>query len=619
MQNTDFPLGATYLGEGRTRFHVWAPHSEKVEVVLESPHERLVPLQRRSPEGYHSGVAENVRPGDTYFYALTGGQKRPDPASRFQPQGVHGPSQVVDAAFAWEDQTWRGLPLNDYILYEIHTGTFTSEGTFEAAIAVLDELKTLGITAVELMPVAQFPGSRNWGYDGAYPYAVQNSYGGPLGLKSFVNACHLRGMAVVLDVVYNHLGPEGNYLREFAPYFTDRYKTPWGSAVNFDGPASDEVRRYFIENALTWVTEFHFDALRLDAVHAIVDSSARPFLEELGVAVHARAQELERKIYVIPESDRNDSRLVRPREKGGLGLDAQWSDDLHHSLHTLLTGEKFGYYEDFGKLGQLAKAFREGYVYSGQYSAYRKHRHGNSSAELEAQQFVVFAQNHDQVGNRMKGDRLSRLVSFPSLKLVAAAVLLSPFLPLLFMGEEYGEEAPFQFFISHGDPALVEATRNGRQEEFAAFRWEGKIPDPQDEATFLHSKLNRSVSAQGEHRALMEFYRELIRLRRALPALARLSKLDLEVTERENEKVLLICRGSGDDRAIIILHFAEQANEVTLLFPAGEWRKELDSEDKRWAGGGSEVPEDVNSDGEVRLALAPRSAFLFTRAQAGRS
>jgi maltooligosyltrehalose trehalohydrolase len=618
MHNSDTLLGATYLGDRRTQFHVWAPHAKRVEVMLASPEERLVSLEKRH-RGYHAGIVENVRPGDAYYYVLDGSKKRPDPASRFQPQGVHGPSQVVDSGFAWEDNDWRGLSLGDYILYEIHIGTFTPEGTFDAAIRILDELQKIGVTAVELMPVAQFPGSRNWGYDGAYPYAAQDSYGGPQGLKRLVNACHRRGMAATLDVVYNHLGPEGNYLRDFGPYFTDRYKTPWGSALNFDGPESDEVRRFFIENALYWVTEFHFDALRLDAVHAIVDPSARPFLEELGVAVHARAEQLGREIYVVPESDRNDSRLVRAREKGGLGLDAQWSDDFHHALHTLLTGEKFGYYQDFGKLSQLAKAFREGYVYCGDYSAYRKRRHGNSSTELAAQQFVVFAQNHDQVGNRMRGERLSRLVSFNSLKLAAATVLLSPFVPLLFMGEEYGEEAPFPYFISHGDPALVEATRKGRREEFAAFNWQGEIPDPQDEATFLRAKLNRKLSAQGRHRALLEYHKELIHLHRALPALARRGRRDLEVAEWEEEKVLLLRRWNGDHQAIVILNFAERANDLMLPFPAGAWRKELDSEDKRWDGEGSEVADAVNSSGEVRLILPARSALLFTRAEEGRN
>ena len=316
------------------------------------------------------------------------------------------------------------------MLYELHVGTFTAQGTFDAIVPHLDELKDLGITSIELMPVAQFPGDRNWGYDGVYPFAVQNSYGGPEGLKRLVNACHQRGLAVTLDLVYNHLGPEGNYLQDFGPYFTDRYRTPWGSAINFDGPESDEVRRFFIENALYWVTEFRVDALRLDAVHGIFDFSALHFLQELAAAVHEQAEQLNRRIYVIAESDLNDVRIVRSPELGGYGLDAQWNDDFHHALHTLLTGERTGYYEDFGRIQDLAKAFAEGFVYSGAYSPARRRRHGNSSKDLAAPRFVVFAQNHDQVGNR---HRLSALVSFEWLKLAAAVVLLSPFIPLLFI------------------------------------------------------------------------------------------------------------------------------------------------------------------------------------------
>jgi maltooligosyltrehalose trehalohydrolase len=358
-------------------------------------------------------------------------------------------------------------------------GTFTPEGTFEAIIPHLDELRELGITAVELMPVAQFPGTRNWGYDGVYPFAVQNSYGGPEGLKRLVNACHGRGIAVVLDVVYNHLGPEGNYLWDFGPYFTDRYKTPWGSAINFDGPHSDPVRRLFIENALYWVTEFRMDGLRIDAVHGILDFSAYPFLEELASAVHEKAERLNRRVYVIAESDLNDTRVIRSRELGGYGLDAQWNDDFHHALHTLLTEDQTGYYQDFGRLGDLVKAFREGFVCSGQYSSYRRRRHGNSSRDIPAGCFVVFAQNHDQVGNRMRGERLSQLVCRERMKLAAGVVFLSPFIPLLFMGEEYGETAPFPYFISHSDADLVEAVRRGRREEFAAFGWSQEPPDPQ--------------------------------------------------------------------------------------------------------------------------------------------
>jgi len=605
-------LGATYQGEGRCSFQVWAPLTRAVEVRILAPEQGCIALQR-GERGYHQAVAEGTSPGSLYVYRLDGAVERPDPASRFQPQGVHGPSQVVDSEFEWADSSWFGLPLRDYLIYELHVGTFTREGAFEAVIPRLEELKSLGITALELMPVGQFPGGRNWGYDCAYPFAVQNSYGGPDGLKRLVNACHRRGLAVVLDVVYNHLGAEGNYLSEFGPYFTDRYRSPWGQAVNFDGPYSDEVRRYFIENALRWVTEFHVDALRIDAVHAIPDFSAKPFLHELAEAVHEQANRLNRRIYLIAESDLNDTRLIRPPEMGGFGLDAQWNDDFHHALHTLLTGERTGYYEDFGQVQHLAKAFREGFVYSGGYSAYRRRRHGISSLSIPARRLVVFAQNHDQVGNRPRGERLSRLVPFEALKLAAGVVLLSPFVPLLFMGEEYGETAPLEYFVSHSDPALIEAVRRGRREEFSFLRWQGEPSDPQDEATFLRCKLDHELRWQGHHRVLLEFHRELIRLRREIPAFRALSKAHLDVHGLEREKVLLLRRWTGSHEATGIFHFGTNRNVTSVPLPVGRWRKIVDSADHCWRGPGPTVPEEVLSDGSLSLALCPLAFVVFLR------
>ena len=610
--NLELSPGATYLGEGRCQFRVWAPSLEKVELHIVSPGERTIPLDKEE-HGYHYVIAEGVNPGDRYLYRLNGQKERPDPASRYQPEGVHGASQVVDPDFPWEDDPWFGLPLRDYLIYELHVGTFTAEGTFEAIIPHLDELRALGITAVELMPVAQFPGGRNWGYDGVYPFGVQNSYGGPEGLKRLVNVCHRRGVAVVLDVVYNHLGPEGNYLCDFGPYFTDRYKSLWGSAINFDGPHSDAVRRFFIENALYWVREFHMDALRIDAVHAILDFSAHPFLEELAAAVHDEAERLNRRVYLIAESALNDTRVIRSRELGGYGLDAQWNDDFHHALHTLLTNDQTGYYQDFGHLGDLATAFREGFVYSGQYSSYRRRRHGNSSRDIPAHRLVVFAQNHDQVGNRIHGERLSEVVCLERVKLAAGAVLLSPFMPLLFMGEEYGETAPFPYFISHSDQALIEAVRRGRKEEFAAFGWADEPPDPQDEATFLRAKLNHELRREGHHRILLEFHRELIELRKKLPALARLSKEDMDVLGYGGEEVLVIRRWTAADEATVVFHFDEAPASITIPLPEGRWTKRLDSADNRWQGPGSQVPSEVISDGEVGVTLAPHSFVLLVK------
>ncbi len=607
-----FGLGAVCLGNDRCGFTVWAPLAREVEAHLVEPTERLYPLAP-GDRGYHHAVAEGVPPGSRYLFRLDGLSEYPDPASRFQPAGVHGPSQVVGSGFPWDDDGWSGIPLQDYIIYELHVGTYTDEGSFDSVVPHLDGMKELGVTAVELMPVAQFPGSRNWGYDGAYPFAVQHSYGGPEGLKRLVNACHCRGLAVVLDVVYNHLGPEGNYLGKFAPYFTERYRTPWGPAVNFDGPDSDEVRRFFIENALYWITEFHVDALRLDAVHAILDHSPRTFLEELAAAVHERARSLERQVHLFAESADNDRRLVNPPELGGYGLDAQWNDDFHHSLHVLLTGETTGYYQDYGRLSHLVKALGEGFVYSGEYSPFRRRQHGSSSRHIPAHRFVVSAQNHDQVGNRMMGERLAALVSHEALKVAAGLVVLSPYIPLLFMGEEYGETAPFLYFVDHSDAALVDQVRRGRKGEFAAFGWPGEPPDPQDEATFRASRLRRHLRSRGRHRSLLRFYSELLRLRRSTPALSCLSKDTLAVEGHEESGVVLVRRWSGDDEAAAAFNLGEAPATAGLSLPQGNWRRILDSAEAQWDGPGSQVPAVLASDGRAQLTLEPLSVVLLAR------
>jgi maltooligosyltrehalose trehalohydrolase len=564
----------------------------------------------KEDRGYFSGTVDGAREGDRYLYVLDDGTEKPDPASMFQPDGVHGSSQIVDQGkFSWSDGGWRGRALDEYIIYELHVGTFTGEGTFEAAITMLDNLLDLGITAVELMPVAQFPGERNWGYDVVYPFAPQNSYGGPVGLKKLVDACHCRGLAVILDVVYNHLGPEGNYLHGFGPYFTDRYRTPWGDAVNFDGPYSDEVRRFFIENALYWVNEYHVDALRLDAIHGIFDFSARHLLEELATAVHREAKKLGRKIYVIAESDLNDVRLINPLKKGGYGLDALWNDDFHHTVHTLLIEEKYGYYMDFGGTGQFAKSFRERFVYSGEYSRYRRRRHGNSAKGRKAEQFVVFAQNHDQVGNRMFGERLAALVSFESLKLAAAVVLLSPYVPLLFMGEEYGEDAPFLYFVSHSDPGLIEAVREGRKEEFKSFVSRGEPPDPSSVETFMRSKPDVRKRLSGNHAVLLRFYKKLIHMRKSIPALAVPEKDDFQVSAGEEEKLVLVERREGDSRVVCLFNFNER--EVKARFPCtGEmWGKLLDSSDSAWSGPGAVLPGKIR--GGADAVMRGRSCAVY--------
>lgn len=607
-------LGAHYLGEDRCRFRVWAPFASEVELHLLTPSEKRAPLAPAGG-GYHQIVLEGVSPGSLYFYRLGNESESeneyPDPASRSQPQGVHGPSEVVDPDFDWSDSGWSGLALHQYLLYEVHVGTYTDEGTFDALIPHLDRIRGLGVTAIELMPVAQFPGYRNWGYDGVFPFAVQSSYGGPPGLKRLVDAGHARGLAVVLDVVYNHLGPEGNYLGQFGPYFTDRYRTPWGLALNYDGADSDEVRRYFTENALQWIDDFHIDALRLDAVHAIVDSSPRPFLEELSVAVGHGAH---RRVYLMPESAANDARLIRSRDSGGYGLDAVWNDDFHHSLRALLTGERRGYYLDYGEPGQLAKAFREGFVYSGEYSRFRRRRHGVSSRALPAERFVVFAQNHDQVGNTMRGERLSALVSFEKLKLAAAAVVLSPCLPLLFMGEEYGEEAPFPYFVSHSDPELIEAVRRGRREEFRSFGWEGEPPDPQDEQTFLSARLRHHSRENEPHRQLEDWYREVIRLRREHPPLVLLDKDLMEVETDSRERVLVVRRSTpvpAEGGVCVLYHLGDGAASVSLGSSALCWEKCLDSADSRFLGPGSRSPQRIAPEEPTEVSLGPWSVVVY--------
>jgi maltooligosyltrehalose trehalohydrolase len=418
-------------------------------------------------------------------------------------------------------------------------------------------------------------------------------------------------MAAVLDVVYNHLGPEGNYLEEFGPYFTDRYRTPWGAAVNFDDRGSDEVRRFFLDSARRWITEFHFDALRIDAVHAIRDHSAFPFLAELTDALRVEARRLDRSVHVIAESDLNDARLVRRRREGGLALDAQWCDDFHHSLHALMTGERNGYYQDFDTVGHLATAYEQGFVYQGQRSAYRGRRHGNTMKGVPGKRFIVYAQNHDQIGNRSQGDRLSALVGFESLKVAAAAVLLSPYLPLLFMGEEYGETAPFLYFVSHEDPQLVESVRRGRREKFAAFGWQNEAPDPLAESTFVASRLNPGLAASGRHRALYEFCRELLRLRREVPALASLDRARVEVHPFEAERTLAVERRHGDSAALLLLAFTSGVGSIRLR-AQGQWRKALDSAEDRWAGTGHLAPLRLEcSTPEAPITLAGPAALLY--------
>jgi len=481
--------------------------------------DRRIPMTP-GPHGWWSAM---LPAGATeYAFVLDDGRPLPDPRSPYQPDGVHGRSRMVDhSAFEWTDRGWRQAPLDSAVFYELHIGTFTEAGTFDAALARIPHLRELGVTHVELMPVAEFSGDWGWGYDGVGLYAPHHAYGGPDGLKRLVNALHAAGLAAILDVVYNHLGPAGNYLGRFGPYFTNCVHTPWGEAVNFNGRSSDEVRRFFLDNALMWLRDYHFDGLRLDAVHAISDSSALHFLEELATAVADLETRVNRPLCIIAESDLNDPRLIRPRTHGGYGLAGQWSDDFHHALHSVLTGERTGYYSDFGSLERLARALERGYVYDGQYSGFRDRRHGRPLEPHLKNRLLGYMQNHDQIGNRAQGERISALTSLNRVRIGAALVVLGPFIPLLFQGEEWGAATPFQYFTNHPDPDLGRAVSRGRREEFAAFGWAPEdVPDPQDPETFRRSKLNWAELEREPHHELLAWYCSLIRFRKEHPGLA---------------------------------------------------------------------------------------------------
>jgi len=523
------------------RFRVWAPRAQRVRVRVDGGFHLL----HAADGGWWEAKVDEARPGSDYAYFFNDEDAAlPDPRSPWQPHGVHGASRILDHAdFAWTDAAWQAPPLEGAVIYELHIGTFTPEGTFDGAQSKLDALRDLGITHVELMPVASFPGVRGWGYDGVALFAPHEPYGGPDALKRFVDACHARGLAVLLDVVYNHLGPAGNYLGKFGPYFTSSHHTPWGDAVNLEDAGSHEVRRLFCDNALMWLRDYHCDGLRLDAVHAYTDRSAIHFMEQLGSEVHALQAQTGRHYVVIAESDLNDPRFVTAPEAGGYGLDAQWSDDFHHALVTVLTGDRSGYYADFGTLADLAKSLREVFVYDGRYSPYRDRIHGRPVCGLPGWRFLGYSQNHDQVGNRAKGERLSHLAGLGRAKIAAALVLTAPFVPMLFQGEEWAASAPFQFFTDH-DKELGKLISEGRKKEFAAFGWDpAEIPDPQSPETFARSRLNWAERGEPPHAEMLEWYRRLIALRRSTPELADGDLSEVHIRFSEEGKWLVIERG----------------------------------------------------------------------------
>ncbi|GAB3699704.1 malto-oligosyltrehalose trehalohydrolase [Spirosoma flavus] len=573
----------TFSNKNESSVVLWAPFAKQIAVKIYGQPAAL-PLKQEEL-GYWCLKTDQIQPEDLYTFIMDGQYERPDPVSLFQPQGVHGPSKAVDTnQFRWDDQKWQNPALEEYLIYELHIGTFTDEGTFTSLEEKLDYLNTLGVNAIEIMPIGQFPDGRNWGYDGVFPYAAEHSYGGPEALQHLVNACHQKGIAVILDVVYNHLGPEGSYAKEFGPYLTSKYCTPWGDAINVDDAWCDGVRQFILQNALMWLRDFHIDALRLDAVHAIKDSSPVHILQEIRQQVDQLMEATGRQHYLLVECDLNDPRYINPLSEHGYGMDAQWMDEFHHSLRVSAGEKPEGYYADFEGVGHLAKAFRDAYVYDGQFSTVRKKLFGYKAETNPGQQFIVFSQNHDQVGNRKLGERSSQLYSFEMQKLLAGAVLISPYVPLLFMGEEWGETAPFLYFVSHSEPELAEAVRQGREEEFADFLDGRDVPDPLSDDTFQQSRVQWTLQEQEPHRTLLRYYQTLIALRKQHPALRHLNRQNMSVVVDEAKKTLAVHRWHEDQQILCLLNFSNENQSITLPIEGEGWQKLFDSADPKWLG-----------------------------------
>jgi len=616
---TQRKIGLNFNDDGAAEIWLWAPDSAAVMVHVK---EHQYPLELCMQNfGYWYLKTDKIKPLDEYAFELVAAKKSeadqvnetpktlPDPAALLQNNGLSGCSNAFNLKnFKWADQDWKSPKLKDFIIYELHTGTFTPGGDFSSIHAKLDYLVDLGITAIEIMPVAQFPGTRNWGYDGVYPFAVQNSYGGPHELQNLVNTCHQKGLAVILDVVYNHFGPEGNYFAEFGPYFTDKYHTPWGSAINFDDAGCDAVRTFFIENALMWFRDFHIDALRLDAVHAIKDFSPKHILAEIKTYTEQLSEFTGKSYKLIAELDLNDNRYINPIEQGGYGMDAQWIDEFHHALRVSAGQVQNGYYSDFNGIEHLAKSYNDAYVYDGQYSAHRQRKFGVPATNNPGEQFVVFSQNHDQVGNRMLGERSSQLVSFEMLKVLAGAVFCAPFLPMVFMGEEWAESNPFQFFISHSDEALIEAVRSGRKAEFAAFHNEGETPDPQAEATFNRSKLDWTKTTEGKHKLMLAYYKKLIKIRKQNPALNTLNRANSQAKAIADKKVIILKRQVLDQQIIAVLNFSAAQQSLHVDDFTGNWKLLMNSAAPEFAGQNENT---ISIDGYI--TISPESLLIFSK------
>ncbi len=597
-------VGANFHRE-KCNFLVWAPYKKKVSLLLNGEKCEM----QNAEKGYFSLSVEGIKPNTEYKYLLNDQVSKPDPASHFQPNGVFGSSAVIDhGSFKWKDQNWRGLDLKKLIFYETHVGAFTPEGTFNAMLNRIEELADFGINALELMPVTQFSGKRNWGYDGVFPFAVQNTYGTPDELKKLVSQCHLNGVSVFIDFVYNHLGPEGNCLTDYGPYFSSTM-TPWGPTFNFDGQWNEEVRKYFLENTIHWYRDYHIDGIRLDAVFAIHDSSPRHFLSELNDAVDNYSEETGKKLHLIAESGFNENKILTPTSQGGDGFDAQWLEDFEHALHVLLTGEKQGYYNGYGSVQDFADAITESYVYVGKENQ-RRRNPNESFRQIPTQKFVVFSQNHDQIGNRRLGERLTALSGFEAAKTATGIVLLSPYLPLLFMGEEYGETAPFLFFTDYQGKELANAAREGRKKEFASFKWKTEAPYPQSKETFEKSKLNWQLRYAGKNRKIAAYYQALIKLR-SIPVFSPTSNRQIKAIPNEDKKLLFIQRNEADFTGCIIINFSKAPQKIDFPFK-GEYEKILDSADAAWDGPGVSLLEKA-AFGDKQVIQGYNMAVYFKR------
>lgn len=594
----------SFIEDNICKFIVWAPKLDKIILSLENGGINEEYEMKKDNFGYWTKEISNIKEGQRYYYKIAG-EKYPDPASKSQPEGVHKASEVVKLDKL--KTKYAGIELSKMIIYEIHVGTFTEKGNFQGIIENIKYLKELGINTVELMPLAQFPGKVNWGYDGVYPFAVQNTYGGLKELQNLIDELHKNNIAIIIDVVYNHLGPEGNYLSKFAPYFNPKYNTPWGSALNFDSEYSYGVRDYFIQNALFWIKELGADGLRLDAVHEIYDKSSVHILSEISENIKKIEKEENRKIVLIAESDLNDTKIINPKMKGGYEIDAQWCDDFHHSIHTFLTSEFKGYYEDFGKFEYIEKTYKEGFVYSGQYSEHRKKYLGKSSKDISPEKIVVCIQNHDQIGNRLFGERLSKLIEFEKLKLAAGALFLSPYTPMIFMGEEYAEKNPFMFFSDYGDENLKEGVKLGRKKEFEYFGWKDEFIDPQSKETYEKSILNKKIEKE-ENKIIFEIYKLLIKLKKD-GYIGKRNRKNIKIKTFENKKIVYIESLNKDKKTFSILNFSNEEISIGKIIPDGKWEKIIDSSSEKWLGKGSNLPKILT--GKLTIKVNSHSFIIY--------